>query len=96
LLAEAPILPGIESRKAWAKHRDGVFESIAPVGYLLKLLTNRLAVQSWRLCRVVQYEARVAAAAVVTAEADLEGRAELGFGKPSDPAEARAKAEAHL
>ena len=93
LLAEVPILPGIESRKAWEKHRDGVFESIAPVGYLLKLLTNRLAVQSWRLCRVVQYEARVSAAAVVAAEADLEGRAELGFGKPSDPAEARAKAE---
>jgi hypothetical protein len=31
---------------------------------------------------------------VVTAEADLEGRAELGFGKKSDPTEARAKAEA--
>jgi hypothetical protein len=94
VLTAAPILPGIESRKAWEKHRDGVFESIAPVGYLLKLLTNRLAVQSWRLWRVVRYEAEVAAAAVVTAEADLEGRAEDGSRKPSDPAEARAKAEA--
>jgi hypothetical protein len=93
VLTAAPILPGIESRKAWEKHRDGVFESIAPVGYLMKLLTNRLAVQSWRICRVVRYEAEVAAAAIVTAETDLEGRSELEFGRPSDPAEARAKGE---
>ncbi len=93
LLSATPILPGIESRKAWEKHRNGVFKSIAPVGYLLELLTNRLAAQSWRLGRVVRYEAQVAEAAVVTAEADLERRQEFGFGKPSDPAEAHAKAE---
>jgi hypothetical protein len=93
LLAEAPILSGLESRKAWERHRNGVLESTAPVGYLEKLLTIRLAVVSWKMWRVARYEAEVAGAAVAAAEIDLAGRAEDGLCKPSDPAGARAKAE---
>jgi len=94
VLTAAPILPRLESRKAWERHRNGVLKSIAPDGYVQNLLAIRLAVISWRLCRVVRYEAEVAAAAVATAEPDLEDRAEDGSRKPWDPAEARAKSEA--
>jgi hypothetical protein len=87
VLATAPILPGIESRKDWEKHRDALFESYPPVGYLEELLTHRLAILSWRLLRVVRYEAEVAAAATAKAESDLD------YDKPSDPAQARGKVE---
>jgi len=93
VLTTAPILPGIESQEAWEEHRDGVVESIAPVGYLEKLLAVQLASISWRLARVVRYEAELAAAAVATAEPDLDERAEIGEGKPSDPEDARLEAE---
>jgi hypothetical protein len=92
LLAEAPILSGLESRKAWERHRNGVLESMAPVGYLEELLTIRLAVVSWKMWRVSRFETEVAGAAVATAEIDLVGRAEDGLGKPPDPTDARAKA----
>jgi hypothetical protein len=92
LLAEPPILSGLESRKAWERHRNGVLESMAPVGYLEELLTIRLAVVSWKMWRVPRYEAEVAGAAVAAAEIDLQARAELGFGKPLDPTNARAQA----
>ena len=71
-LTAAPILPGVESIEAWEEHRDGVLKSLAPLGYLENLLAVRLAVASWRLWRVVRYEAEVAAAAVAMAETDLE------------------------
>lgn len=97
VLTATPILVGLESRKAWERHRDGVLKSISPVGYIEELLTNRIAVISWKLWRVDRYEAEVAAAAVAAAELDLEDRAEPGCGKPPDPAKARARAaEAYL
>lgn len=94
VLAATPVLPGIENREDWEKHRDGLLESLAPVGYLEEMLTIRLAVLAWRLWRVVRYEAEVSTAAVARAEADLEEeRDEKGTGKPSEPAEAREKAQ---
>jgi hypothetical protein len=85
LLTAAPILRGVESRKVWERHRDDLIESIEPVGYLEKILTIRLAEISWRLGRVVRYEAEVSTAALARAESDLDER----DGKPSDPAEAQ-------
>jgi hypothetical protein len=93
VLTATPILPGIECQEAWEEHRDGVIESIAPVGYLEKLLTVQLASISWRLARVVRYEAEVASAAVATAEPNLEDQAEIGSGKPADPEDARLEGE---
>jgi hypothetical protein len=91
VLTATPILPGIESQQAWEEHRDGILQSIAPVGYLEKLLAVKLASISWRLDRVVRYEAEVAAAAVARSEPDLEERKDIGSGKPADPAEAYTK-----
>jgi hypothetical protein len=89
VLATAPILSGIESPEEWEKHRDGVLKSVAPVGYLEELLTIRLAVLSWRLCRVVRYEAEVSSAAVARTEADLQEREEEASAKPPEPTDAR-------
>lgn len=93
ILTAAALIPGIESAENWEKHLEGIFQSIAPVGYLEEMLTRRLAEISWRMSRVVRYEADCAAAAVATAETDLDERAEWGSGKPSDPAEAREEFE---
>jgi hypothetical protein len=93
ILVVAPILSGLESQEAWEAHREGIFKSLAPVGYIESLLAVRIAILWWRLCRIARYEAEVAEAAVAAAEADLKDRAEYGRGKPSDPAEARAKAK---
>lgn len=86
-----PILSGIESRDDWEKHRDGVVKSIAPFGYLEELLTMRLAILSWRLWRVVRYEAEVSTAAISRTEADMERRYEFSSEKPLEPASAREK-----
>ena len=93
IFAITPVLPGLENEEAWDDHRAGIFKSLAPVGSLEELLTLRIAIQSWRLWRVVRYEAEAAAAAVATAEPDLEARAERGSGKPPDPARAGSKTE---
>jgi|HubBroStandDraft_4_1064222.scaffolds.fasta_scaffold20467_3 hypothetical protein len=86
-----PILSGIESRNDWEKHRYGVVRSIAPVGYLEELLTMRLAILSWRLRRVVRYEAEVSTASLARTEADMEERDEDGSQKSEEPGSAREK-----
>lgn len=98
ILATAPILPKLENRGAWKEHLDGLFKSIAPVGYLEQMLTVRLAIVSWRLSRVVRCEAEVASSAVTAAGRDLErDRAkEYGYCKPPDPAKARLKRTAAI
>jgi hypothetical protein len=91
IFTAAPILSRIESRDDWEKHRDGVLKSIAPVGYLEELLAMRLAILSWRLWRVVRYEAEVSTAAIARTEADMDQRNGDGSQKPEDPAGAREK-----
>jgi hypothetical protein len=91
IFTSVPILSGIESRDDWEKHRDGVVKSIAPVGYLEELLTMRLAILSWRLWRVVRYEAEVSTAALARTEADVDERDEDGAQKPEEPGSAREK-----
>jgi len=82
VLSEAPVLVGIESAKLWKKHRDGMLETIRPVGYVENLLTIRLATQTWRMSRVVRFESEVSTDAVARAETDLEDRDDSGSGKP--------------
>ena len=52
----------------------------------------RLAVVSWRLWRIVRYEAEVSTAAIASAEVDLNGSDKPGARKPEEPANAREKA----
>jgi hypothetical protein len=93
ILAITPIVSGLESREAWDGHQEGIFKSLAPVGYIESLLAVRIAILWWRLSRIVRYEAEVAEAAIASAEPDLEDSAKYRCGKPSDPAESRAKAK---
>ena len=51
----------------------------------------RLAILSWRLWRVVRYEAEVSTAAIARTEADMDQRNGDGFQKPEEPAGAREK-----
>ena len=89
VLSTTPILLAKESRKAWEEHRDGIFKSIAPVGYLEELLTFQIAEHSWRLGRISRYEAENFAAAGATMNTDPQQRDENGYPLPSEPEWAR-------
>ena len=88
LLSASPIIPGIESPKAWKEHRAGLFESWAPVGYQESYLVLRLATISWEQSRITRCLANVATASIAAAESDMEESAEPGCDKPEDPEEA--------
>ena len=70
---------GIEVATIGTSTETGVVKSIAAVVYLEELLTLRLAILSWRLWRVVRYEAEVATAALARTEADMDERGEDGY-----------------
>lgn len=55
LCAADPVIPG-ESAERWEQHRQGVFQSLRPVGYLEEELADRVASLLWRLRRVAAYE----------------------------------------
>jgi hypothetical protein len=48
MLATGPILAGLESRDAGKEHRNGIFESLSPIGYLEDILVERIALLAWR------------------------------------------------
>src|SRR5215212_11734984 len=52
----APVVPGVEKIEEWEEHRDGVLDSLSPVGHLEFVLAERVALLSWRLHRVTRYE----------------------------------------
>jgi hypothetical protein len=56
LRAESPVVRGVEKVSDWRAHRLGVVRSLEPVGYLEESLADRIALQQWRLRRVVRYE----------------------------------------
>lgn len=89
LLAQSPIISGVESRKQWEGHRDAVLESFGPLDYPHKLLAIQLAVSLWNLWRADRIEAKMAETAVAVAESELGQRTD----KPSDPATARVEAQ---
>lgn len=56
LRSPAPVVPGVENTEDWEAHRSGVLESLSPQGHLEQVLAERVALQSWRLNRVIRYE----------------------------------------
>jgi hypothetical protein len=70
----APVVPGIEKEEDWEDHRDGVLESLSPVGHLELTLAERVALSSWRLHRVTRYETDAISLAQETIEEDLADR----------------------
>jgi hypothetical protein len=68
------VVPGAEKQEDWEEHRDGVIESLSPVGHLEEVLAERVALLSWRLHRVTRYETESIALFQEKAEDDLASR----------------------
>jgi hypothetical protein len=56
ILSPKPVVSHFESESAWKKHRDSILESLDPQGGVEQALAERVALNSWRLNRVVVYE----------------------------------------
>jgi hypothetical protein len=63
LRSEIAVLP-FEQAEEWERHRDGVIQSLTPVGMLEEALAVRVALCLWRMQRVAVYEAATATAAI--------------------------------
>ena len=76
-LSLRPVVGTVESLDAWLSHREGVFASLSPANHLEETLTERIAIQLWRLGRIVRYETDVISANQDLIEAgqisDVEG-----------------------
>jgi hypothetical protein len=76
----APVVPGIEKREDWEDHRDGVLDSLSPVGHLEFVLAERVALLSWRLHRVTRFETESIALYQEQIEEDLARQRRFGSG----------------
>ncbi len=74
----APFIPGIEQKEDWENHREGVLESLSPIGHLELVLAERVALLSWRLNRVTRYETETIALLHERLEDDLAERRRFG------------------
>jgi hypothetical protein len=74
----APVVPGVEKKEDWEEHRDGVLESLQPVGHLELVLAERVALLSWRLHRVTRYETEAIALSQEKVEDDLADKRRFG------------------
>jgi hypothetical protein len=94
----APVVPGLEEPADWQEHREGILESLSPVGHLEFTLAERVALISWRLHRVTRYETETIALSQEAVEEDVEDRRRfaLAFGKGSintHPEDVRSQAQ---
>ena len=56
ILSTDPVLPEIESLADWDAHLAGEVEALNPVGDLELVLTHRIALNLWRLNRLIGFE----------------------------------------
>src|SRR5215813_2438266 len=61
LTAETAVIPFVENPEDWEAHREGILESLSPVGHLETILAERIAMLIWRLGRANRYERELAA-----------------------------------
>ena len=69
-----PVIPGLEKQEDWESHLEGIMENLSPVGHLEVTLTERVALLSWRLHRVIRYETGAIAISQETIEDDIHER----------------------
>jgi hypothetical protein len=74
----APVVPRVETKEDWEEHREGVLESVSPVGHLEFVLAERVALLLWRLHRVIRYETESIALFQEKVEDDLADRRRFG------------------
>jgi hypothetical protein len=61
LTSEAAVIPFVENAEDWEAHRQGIIESLSPVGHLETILAERIAMLIWRLGRANRYERELVA-----------------------------------
>jgi hypothetical protein len=61
LTSEAAVIPFVENPEDWEAHREGIIESLSPVGHRETILTERIAMLIWRLGRANRYERELVA-----------------------------------
>jgi hypothetical protein len=71
LRSNAPVIPGLEATEDWEAHLEGILQSLQPQGHLERILAERVALQSWRLHRVIRYEREAVAVAQESVEEDF-------------------------
>lgn len=59
--AEAAVIPFVENPEDWEAHRQGIIESLSPVGHLETVLAERIAMLIWRLGRANRCERELVA-----------------------------------
>lgn len=72
-----PVVPGLENNEDWQEHRAGILENLSPVGHLEIVLTERVALLSWRLHRVTRYETEAISLSQEKIEEDIHDRNRL-------------------
>ncbi|MGB6896546.1 MAG: hypothetical protein WBF37_11495 [Dehalococcoidia bacterium] len=89
VLSTTPVIPGLEREEDWEEHRAGVLASLAPEGHMEMALAERVALQLWRLQRVVRYEREVVAVAQEEVDDDLAQERRYRVGEPESVEQAR-------
>ena len=74
----APVIPDMERAEDWEEHREGVLENLRSEGHLELVLTERVALLSWRLNRVDRYETETIALSQEKMEDDLADKRRFG------------------
>lgn len=74
----APVVDGLEDEAAWFEHRQGVIDSLDPVGYLETVFAERVATCLWREHRVLDYERARIAGSVSSASTNAALAANFG------------------
>ena len=82
ILANTPVVPGMETEADWQRHRDGILASLAPQDHLQAVLAERIALQLWRLARVARYEADVTTREREYAQRDAPTSYDPGASRP--------------
>lgn len=72
LRSVSPVIPG-ERAEEWEAHRAGNIASLMPVGFLENQLAERIALLTWRMHRVITYEAEMTAHRIIVANARVRG-----------------------
>jgi hypothetical protein len=67
LSADTPVIPGVEFESDWTASREAWLRDLQPVGYVEKMLAERIALLHWRSLRVHRYERDAAAASAAAA-----------------------------
>ena len=62
ILSPKPVIAAFESESGWKTHRQSILDALSPEGGVEQILAERVALNSWRLNRVIVFETESIAA----------------------------------